>query len=123
MGWRGAQVSAYGDNGMSDTGDFWTVVPYSKSSKHWERDADVELRCAARPTLSTLPLQLRRRPSPLPHNPRAAVAPSAGAGSASGPIVLMLRCFWLPVVILGLLGEVAKGRLGVPVVGCLTAAC
>lgn len=38
------EVSAYGDGDTSDTGDNWIASPHSKSSKYWERDADIELR-------------------------------------------------------------------------------
>lgn len=38
------EVSAYGSADVSDTGDNWTITSHAKSSKFWERDADVELR-------------------------------------------------------------------------------
>mmetsp|Transcript_12188 Transcript_12188/g.36579 ORF Transcript_12188/g.36579 Transcript_12188/m.36579 type:complete len:210 (+) Transcript_12188:186-815(+) len=38
------EVSAYGDDDTSDTGDHWTVVSHTKGSKYWERDASIEIR-------------------------------------------------------------------------------
>ena len=39
------QVSAFGDDNGSDTGDVWTVHGYHAKDKIWERDADIELKC------------------------------------------------------------------------------
>jgi hypothetical protein len=41
------QVSAFGDDSGSDTGDVWTVHGYHAKEKVWERDADIELKCVA----------------------------------------------------------------------------
>ena len=41
------QVSAFGDDTGTDTGDVWTVHAYHAKDKVWSRDADIELKCAA----------------------------------------------------------------------------
>lgn len=39
------QVSAFGDDTGTDTGDVWTVHGYNAKDKIWHRDADIELKC------------------------------------------------------------------------------
>jgi hypothetical protein len=41
------QVSAFGDDTGTDTGDVWTVHGYHAKDKIWYRDADIELKYAA----------------------------------------------------------------------------
>ncbi len=40
------QVSAFGDDKSTDTGDVWTLHGYNTKNRFWERDADVEFRFA-----------------------------------------------------------------------------
>lgn len=44
------QVSAFGDDKSTDTGDVWTLHGYNTKNRFWERDADVEFRFAKNQT-------------------------------------------------------------------------
>lgn len=41
------QVSAFGNDSGSDTGDVWTVQGYHAKDKFWGRDADIIFKCAS----------------------------------------------------------------------------